>query len=276
MNRIDARFAELRTADRAGLIVFVTAGDPAIELMPTVLDALVASGVDLIELGMPFSDPMADGPIIQQSSERALARGVGTAQVLEIASAFRRRHPAVPLVLMGYLNPIEIFGRERFVTSAAAAGVDGLLLVDSPMEESAELERLLHAEGMHQIHLLAPTTDPLRESRLAAQARGFLYYVSLAGVTGAGHLQLDPVRARVAALRTRTETPVAVGFGVKDAATAAAIAAFADAVVIGSALVAALAECPDEASVRAQVEAFVAPVREALDRARRPSAVTAV
>ncbi|HSX62984.1 MAG TPA: tryptophan synthase subunit alpha, partial [Tahibacter sp.] len=240
MSRISERFAALRAQHRPGLIPFITAGDPLPEATVAVMHALVESGADLIELGVPFSDPMADGPVIQHANERALAKGVGLTQILGWVREFRTRDAQTPVVLMGYLNPVEIRGVERFAAEAVAAGVDGVLLVDCPVEEIATAEPL-RAAGLDQIFLAAPTTDDARIERVCAAAQGFLYYVSFTGITGAAHLSTDAVRERVAALRQRARTPVAVGFGVKDAATAAAIAAFADAVVIGSALVDTLA-----------------------------------
>jgi tryptophan synthase alpha chain len=266
MNRIDQRFAELKSSGRTGLIPFVTAGDPLPDAVVPLLHALVEGGADLIELGMPFSDPMADGPVIQHASERALTRGVGLRQVLGWIGEFRRANTTTPVVLMGYLNPIEIYGYERFARDAVAAGVDGVLIVDCPLEELATIAAL-RAAGLRQIFLAAPTTAETRLAQLCECAEGFLYYVSFAGITGADRLDLTPVRARVAAIKTRTRVPVAVGFGVRDAASASAIAQFADAVVIGSALVSHLENCsmPEDVGVRAK--AFLAPIRAALDLA---------
>ena len=265
-NRIDRRFAELKSAGRTGLIPFVTAGDPLLEAVVPLMHALVRAGADLIELGMPFSDPMADGVVIQQSSERALARGVGLAQVLAWVAQFRSDDAATPIVLMGYLNPIEIHGYARFAREALAAGVDGVLVVDCPLEE-ADTTQALRSAGLRQIYLAAPTTADARLADLCAHADGFLYYVSFAGVTGADRLDLAPVRARVAAIKARTPVPVAVGFGVRDAASAAAIAQFADAVVIGSALVAHLAGYATPETVATAAGTFLAPIRAALDTA---------
>jgi len=266
VNRIDRRFAALRAASRAGLIPFITAGDPDPASTVAVMHALVAAGADLIELGVPFSDPMADGPVIQRASERALARGVGLARVLGMVREFRERDGDTPVVLMGYLNPVEIHGWERFASEAHAAGVDGLLLVDLPPEEAAELRDPLARHGIAQIFLVAPTTIATRVARIAAAAHGFVYYVSFAGITGADKLALDDVAARVATLKRATSVPVAVGFGVRDATQAAALAVFADAVVIGSALVEALAAADDAPSAAGR---FLAPIRAAVDGARR-------
>lgn len=236
MNRIDRRFDTLKSNRRTGLIPFVTAGDPAPEHTVALMHALVDAGADVIELGVPFSDPMADGPVIQHASERAIAKGVGLADVLGWVSTFRQRDADTPVVLMGYLNPVEIRGYERFAAEAVEAGVDGVLLVDCPLEESAVLAPL-KAAGLRQILLAAPTTAPARMAQLCGAAEGFLYYVSFAGITGAGRLSTSDIAARVAGIRSRAKAPVAVGFGVRDAQSARDIAGFADAVVIGSALV---------------------------------------
>lgn len=264
MSRISERFAALQAARRPGLIPFVTAGDPLPEATVALMHALVESGADLLELGVPFSDPMADGPVIQHANERALARGVGLAQILGWVREFRRRDTTTPLVLMGYLNPIEIHGVQRFADEAVAAGVDGVLLVDCPVEEIATAQPLRSA-GLEQIFLAAPTTDAARLEKVCAVAQGFLYYVSFAGITGASHLDTAAVRQRVAEIRQRARTPVAVGFGVKDATAAANIAAFADAVVIGSALVDTLAGSADADEAVRRARGFLAPIRAALD-----------
>jgi tryptophan synthase alpha chain len=265
MNRIDQRFAQLRAAGRTGLIPFITAGDPSPDSVVPLMHALVEAGADLIELGVPFSDPMADGPVIQHSSERALAKGVGLTQILDWVGAFRKHDPSTPIVLMGYLNPIEIHGYAEFASEAVAAGVDGMLLVDCPLEESETIKPLADA-GLHRIFLAAPTTVDARLTALLKAARGFLYYVSFAGVTGANRLDLAPVRARVAAIKALArDLPVAVGFGVRDAASAVAIAEFADAVVIGSALVEHLVNSAPAHAVTDSARAFLAPIRKALD-----------
>jgi tryptophan synthase alpha chain len=265
VNRIDARFAELKAAGRTGLIPFITAGDPSPDATVALLHALVDAGADLIEVGVPFSDPMADGPVIQHANERALARGIGLKQILGWVGEFRKKDPTTPIVLMGYLNPVEIYGYERFARDAIAAGVDGALLVDCPLEES-ESTAALRSAGLCQIYLAAPTTAPTRMAELCDRARGFLYYVSFAGITGADKLDMAPLRERVISIKARTHTPVAVGFGVRDGASAAAIAEFADAVVIGSALVARLAESSSPDAVIAAATQFLAPIRRALDQ----------
>jgi len=264
MSRIDRRFAALKAAGRTGLIPFVTAGDPAPEHTVALMHALVEAGADVIELGVPFSDPMADGPVIQHASERAIAKGVGLADVLKWVATFRERDQETPVVLMGYLNPVEIRGYERFAHEATAAGVDGVLLVDCPLEEAEVLAPLRNA-GLKQILLAAPTTAPARMAQLCEAAEGFLYYVSFAGITGAGRLSTQDIAARVADIRTHAKAPVAVGFGVKDAQSAKAIGEFADAVVIGSALVERLDGANTAQDVVTRVEAFLRPIRAALD-----------
>ena len=267
MSRIDRRFAALKAAHRTGLIPFVTAGDPSPQHMVALMHALVAAGADLIELGVPFSDPMADGPVIQHASERAIAKGVGLKEVLGWVDAFRRRDADTPIVLMGYLNPVEIHGYARFAQESVAAGVDGVLLVDCPLEESAVLQPLRDA-GLQQILLAAPTTAPVRMARLCGSAEGFLYYVSFAGITGAAQLSISDIAGRVADIRARASAPVAVGFGIRDAASAVAIGKFADAVVIGSALVESLSGAMDAADIEGRARDFLQPIRAALDASR--------
>ncbi|MEO6968968.1 MAG: tryptophan synthase subunit alpha [Rhodanobacteraceae bacterium] len=264
-NRIDARFSELRAKQRTGLIPFITAGDPVPGATVAVMHALVETGADVIELGVPFSDPMADGSTIQHAGERALVKGIGIEQILQWVRAFRGRDMSTPIVLMGYLNPIEIFRIERFAREAKDAGVDGVLIVDCPLEESAELQSLRDA-GLRCILLAAPTTSDARLADLSAAAEGYLYYVSFAGITGASNLDVGEVERRVTSLRASCEVPIAVGFGIKDAASAKAISAFADAVVIGSALVDRLAGSANGDEARARAEDFLAPIRAALDK----------
>ncbi|MGH8147730.1 MAG: tryptophan synthase subunit alpha [Rhodanobacteraceae bacterium] len=264
MNRIGQTFTKLKSASRTALIPFITAGAPLPDATVAVMHALVKAGADIIELGMPFSDPMADGPVIQHADERALRNKVGIAEILDWVREFRMRDGATPIVLMGYLNPIAIHGIERFAREAVAAGVDGVLVVDCPIEEDATLQPLRDA-GLARILLTAPTTSDARLARALDAAEGYLYYVSFAGITGAAKLSVDAIRARVVDMRERARVPVAVGFGIKDAASATAVAAFADAVVIGSALVAQLVDAtsPEDAATRAR--AFLAPIRTALD-----------
>jgi len=271
MNRIDAAFAELRAAGRTALIPYVTVGDPTPAHTLPILDALVTAGADVIELGVPFSDPMADGPVIQRASERALAQGVGLAMVLDIVRAFRKGNAATPIVLMGYANPIEAMGTVAFADRAREAGVDGVLVVDYPPEEAEEFGELLAARGIALIFLLAPTTPEARIAAVAKLARGYVYYVSLKGVTGAGHLDTGDVRKKVAEIRKHVTIPVGVGFGIRDAASAQAIAADADAVVIGSRLIQEIEAGPaDGAADRAG--AWLAGIRKALDSMQRRAA----
>lgn len=264
VNRIDVRFAQLKASGRKGLIPFMTAGDPLPEATVAIMHALVAAGADLLELGMPYSDPVADGPVIQHAGERAIAKGVGLRQVLAWVREFRRGDTDTPVVLMGYLNPIEFYGYESFGSDATDAGVDGVLIVDVPVEEAATLAPLRDA-GLRQIFLVAPTTTEKRLARIRAMAQGFVYYVSFNGITGANRLDTDAVRAKVETIKSGGDIPVAVGFGVRDAETASSIAAFADAVVIGSALVARMAECSSaDAACKAATD-FLAPIRAGLD-----------
>lgn len=263
MNRIDARFAALKAQGRKALVPFITAGDPSLEATVPLMHALVEAGADVIELGVPFSDPMADGPTIQRSSERALAKGAGLRFVLQSVRGFRERDADTPVVLMGYLNPVEIRGAAAFASEAADAGVDGVLLVDLPPEEAGEFREAFAARGIALILLASPTTGEQRLDALCRDARGYLYYVSFAGVTGASE-RLDTVAAsaRLRAIRARSGAPVVAGFGIRDAASAAAMAADADGVVVGSALVAVLADASEPV---AAARAFLQPLRAALD-----------
>lgn len=267
MNRIDTRFAALKVAGRKALVPFITAGDPSLEATVPVMHALAEAGADVIELGVPFSDPMADGPTIQRSSERALARGAGLSYVFDCVRLFRQRDEKTPVVLMGYLNPVEIRGADRFAREAVAAGVDGVLLVDLPPEEAGEFRTAFATHGLapdslHLILLASPTTSDERLALLCDQAAGYLYYVSFAGVTGADRLDTAAATTRLHAIHSRSRVPVAAGFGIKDAASAAAMAHEADGVVVGSALVAALDGADDPAG---KAREFLAPLRHALD-----------
>ncbi|VXB78504.1 Tryptophan synthase alpha chain [Luteimonas sp. 9C] len=266
MNRIDSRFAALRDAGRKALIPFFTAGDPALKATVPVMHALVAAGADVIELGVPFSDPMADGPTIQRSSERALGRGAGMTYVLDAVRTFRAQDVTTPVVLMGYLNPVDIRGADTFARQAAEAGVDGVLLVDLPPEEADDFRVGFDAAGIALVLLASPTTTDARIEALCARAQGYLYYVSFAGVTGAAE-RLDPVQAstRLRSIRAASRAPVVAGFGIRDAASAAAMAVDADGVVVGSALVAALDGAADANEAAARAQAFLAPLRRALD-----------
>ncbi len=263
MSRIEAKFQSLHAAGRKALIPFITAGDPSLQATVPVMHALVEAGADVIELGVPFSDPMADGPTIQRSSERALARGAGMRFVLDAVRSFRQADADTPVVLMGYLNPVEIRGADAFARDAAEAGVDGVLLVDLPPEEAGEFRDAFEQAGIALILLASPTTTDARLDALCSAAQGYLYYVSFAGVTGASErLDTRAASARLHAIRARSSAPVVAGFGIRDAASAAAMAADADGVVVGSALVAALAEAADPA---AAARAFLVPMRVALD-----------
>jgi len=256
------------TAGKAGhklLIPFITAGDPHPDWTVAVMHAMVAAGADLLELGVPFSDPTADGPVIQSASERAIEKHVDLKSVLNMVKIFRREDNVTPVVLMGYMNPIERFGRTRFPAASAAAGVDGLLLVDCPPEERGDLGDAMVAANLAGICLVAPTTTRERLKDIAAAASGFIYYVSLKGITGSGQLNSPELAKPVQQIRELSELPVAVGFGIKNAEMASAVAEFADAVVIGSALVEVLAEASDEQDACAKAAAFVAPVRKSLD-----------
>ncbi|KPN19982.1 tryptophan synthase subunit alpha [Xanthomonas sp. Mitacek01] len=264
--RIDARFAALRASGRKALIPFFTAGDPSLESTVPVMHALVSAGADVIELGVPFSDPMADGPTIQRSSERALGRGAGMTFVLDAVRTFRETDTDTPVVLMGYLNPIDIRGAGTFAAQAAAAGVDGVLLVDLPPEEAGEFRAAFDNAGLALVLLASPTTTDARIDALCRQAQGYLYYVSFAGVTGASdRLDTAQASARLRAIRAASRAPVVAGFGIRDAASAAAMAVDADGVVVGSALVAALDGASDADEAAARAKAFLAPLREALD-----------
>ncbi|MFN3830352.1 tryptophan synthase alpha chain [Tepidimonas ignava] len=268
MSRLAPTFERLRAQGRRALIPFVTAGFPDPTLTPAVLDALVAGGADVIELGVPFSDPMADGPVIQRAGERALAAGVDLARVLAMAHDFRARHADVPLVLMGYANPIEAWelrhGAGSFARAAAQAGVDGVLVVDYPPEECAEFAATLRAHGLDLIFLLAPTSTEARMAQVGALASGYVYYVSLKGVTGAAHLDTAAVEAMLPRIRAHVRVPVGVGFGIRDAASAQAVGRHADAVVIGTRLIQVLDEAPPQAAAGA-AQALVRELRAALD-----------
>ncbi len=264
MSRIPACFAALQAQGRKALIPFITAGDPDPELTLPLLRALVAGGADIIELGVPFSDPMADGPTIQRASERALKHGMSLRRVLDIVRTFRRENSATPLVLMGYANPIEAYGPAAFTSDAKEAGVDGVLVVDYPPEECAEFAATLKQHQIDPIFLLAPTSTDQRFGEVAALGSGYIYYVSLKGVTGAGHLDFDEVARRIPMIRARVGMPVGVGFGIRDAESAARIAVVADAVVIGSRIIEEIENSPrDQAAQR--VTNFLSGIRAALD-----------
>ena len=271
MNRIDTAFARLRGAGRTALIPYVTVGDPSLAQTLPIMHALVAAGADVIELGVPFSDPMADGPVIQRASERALAQHVGLKDVLATVASFRETNTGTPVVLMGYANPIEAMGTVAFADRARAAGVDGVLVVDYPPEEAGEFAALLGERELAPIFLLSPTTPETRIATIAKLARGYVYYVSLKGVTGAGHLDPADVARKLSEIRRHVTLPVGVGFGIRDADSARAIARVADAVVIGSRIIQEIeAGAPESAAARAG--AWLAGIRGALDLDKKRAA----
>lgn len=263
MGRIEATFAQLDSRGEKALIPFLTAGDPDLPTTEALLHALVDGGADLIELGFPFSDPMADGPTIQASSERALAAGTDLVGILDVVSRFRR-HTNVPVILMGYYNPVFRYGIGRFAHDAAKAGIDGLLLVDLPPEEAGEVHGVLRDAGIRLITLLAPTTPRERAARLAAAGEGYLYYVSMTGVTGTQTVEAAAIEGSVLALKEVSPVPVAVGFGIATPADVAAVGRFADAVVVGSALVRVIESCGTSEQLIPQVTAFVRSLKDAL------------
>jgi len=268
VSRIAARFERLRASGRRALIPFITAGDPSPEVSLRLMHRLVECGADVIELGVPFSDPMADGPVIQRAGERALAAGMTLGGVLDLVAGFRREDADTPVVLMGYLNPIEAMGYQRFAERARGAGVDGVLTVDLPPEEARALVAELAERQLDPIFLIAPTTGAERARRICEQASGFVYYVSLKGVTGAATLDVESVAAKVREIRAVTGLPVGVGFGIRDAASAARIAEVSDAVVVGSALVGRIEESAADAErCVAEAPALIADMRAAMDRA---------
>ena len=264
MSRIAATFAALQASGRKALIPYITSGDPFADATIDIMLAMAEAGADVIELGVPFSDPMADGPVIQKAGERALARGIGMPQVLDFVSGFRLKNDHTPVVLMGYANPIERYGIDRFVVDAKAAGVDGVLVVDYPPEECEAFAATLKGNGIDPIFLLAPTSTEARMQHVGRIASGYVYYVSLKGVTGAGHLDTAAVAAMIPRIKTFVKLPVGVGFGIRDAKTAQAVAAVSDAVVIGTALV-QLLETRTRDNVAAAAGGFIAEIRKALD-----------
>jgi len=265
MNRIDKKFAALKKQRRTALIPFVTAGDPDLATTLEILRALERAGADLIELGVPFSDPMADGPTIQRASERALEKGASLPRILQMVHKFRR-HSEMPLILFGYYNPFLRYGLKRFTAEATAAGVDGVLCVDLPPEESGELKRWTDARGLDTIFLLAPTSDIGRIRLVARRGRGFIYYVSVTGVTGARRSLENHLRARVARVRRETSLPVGVGFGISTPRQAAWIASFADAAVVGSALIGTMERAGGRREKVAQAGRFVARLKRAMEQ----------
>lgn len=264
MSRIQTVFAHLKATNKKALIPYITAGDPHPKHTVNLLHTLVKTGADMIEMGIPFSDPMADGPVIQRASERALVHKVGLSTVLAMVAEFRLKDAVTPIILMGYANPIEAMGVDNFTKAAKAAGVDGVLTVDYPPEECKEFIAALKAHDMDSIFLLSPTSDSARVDLIVNQATGFLYYVSLKGVTGAANLDVEQVKARVAEIRTKTSLPIGVGFGVKDSATAKNVAAFADAVVVGSRMVQTIEQSTED-NLMANVSQLMTELRQAID-----------
>jgi|UniRef100_UPI0040473474 tryptophan synthase alpha chain len=264
MSKIAALFSELKVSGKKGLIPFITAGDPDPSMTVELMHALVRGGSNVIELGVPFSDPMADGPVIQRSSERALAKGVTLRDCLEMVKAFRKTDQNTPVVLMGYANPVEQMGADRFATEAKAAGVDGVLVVDYPPEECVDFAARMRVAGIDPIFLLAPTSSEERIREAAKVASGYIYYVSMRGVTGAAHLNTQDVASIIPNIRQETAIPIAVGFGINDAASAKAVSTMADAVVIGSRIIRVLEEAPAGQAVQS-LEHFIREIRVALD-----------
>ncbi|MFZ2972525.1 MAG: tryptophan synthase subunit alpha [Ferribacterium limneticum] len=268
MSRIKTAFDRLNAEGRKALIPFITAGDPDAALTLPLMQALVEAGADVIELGVPFSDPMADGPTIQRASERALAKGMTLRKVMQLVVEFRKTDDKTPVVLMGYANPIEAMGLEKFAEKAAQSGVDGVLVVDYPPEEAANFGAAMKAQGMDPIFLLAPTSNAERIAQVAEIASGYVYYVSLAGVTGSGALNVEAVAERLPLIREKTGLPVGVGFGIRDASTAARIAAIADAVVVGSRIIEEIEKSTAETAC-ANVKALVADIRRGVDEVKK-------
>jgi tryptophan synthase alpha chain len=264
MSRIQGRFEALGRDRRKALIPFITAGDPHPSLTVPLMRALVESGADILELGVPFSDPMADGPVIQRSGERALKHGVGLSDVLKLVSEFRKSDTATPVVLMGYANPIEAMGTEKFVAAAKAAGVDGVIVVDYPPEECEPFAAMAQKAGIDPIFLLAPTSTDKRIEQVARVGSGYLYYVSLRGITGAANIDFSEISARIPRIRAATRLPIGVGFGIRDAESAKRVAQSADAVVIGSRIIQEIEAGAADGAV-ARVKAFLKPIRQALD-----------
>ena len=264
INRIAKTFAVLRSQNRKALIPFITAGDPNPEMTVQLMHQLVQLGADIIELGVPFSDPMADGPTIQRSSERALKHHISLNNVLDMVAAFRKVNADTPVVLMGYANPIEALGYEEFSSKAKNCGVDGVLIVDYPPEESSEWVRCLEQHGIDAIFLLSPTTPQARIQQVAKMARGYIYYVSLKGVTGASHLDLQDVSDMLQRLRNFISIPIGVGFGIRDGVTAKAVAGLADAVVVGSRIIEEIEQSSD-AELLGNVGSLLSTLRKAID-----------
>jgi tryptophan synthase alpha chain len=264
MSRITATFAALAAQNKTALVTFITAGDPGPDQTLPLMHALVEGGADILELGVPFSDPMAEGPVIQRACERALKFNIGLKDVFEYVRRFRETNQSTPVVLMGYANPVERIGADAFIAASKAAGADGAIIVDYPPEECEEFAAAMRANGLDMIFLLAPTSTEERIAQVAKVGGGFSYYVSLKGVTGAGNIDTVEVAERLAAIRRHVKLPIGVGFGIRDAATAKAVAEVADAVVIGSRIIQEIENAPPEGAAAA-VRSFVAGIRAALD-----------
>ncbi|VAW42727.1 Tryptophan synthase alpha chain [hydrothermal vent metagenome] len=265
MSRLKNTFKTLKKNQQKAMIPFITAGHPHPLLTVPAMHALVENGANILELGMPFSDPMADGIVIQQSSEQAIQQGMTLSSVLDVVSEFREQDNNTPVILMGYLNPIEKFGYAEFVKTAAKSGVDGLLIVDSPPEESEVLLKLLKQHDMKQIFLIAPTTDKQRQKFILSKASGFIYCIALKGVTGAQNLEYNDLSTQISALKSITDIPVVVGFGVKDIKSAVAVAQYGDGIVIGSELVQRLNKCKNQQQVEKTIKKFIKPITTAIN-----------
>ena len=269
MSRTAGRFQQLAEQGKKALIPYLVAGDPGPEVTVPLMHQLVAAGADILELGVPFSDPMSEGPVIQLAHERALAHRISLRDAMAMVAEFRKNDSETPVLLMGYANPVEHMGYAAFADAASAAGVDALLTVDIPPEEVEQVNRELHRVGMDNIFLVAPTTPQARVGRIVEQASGFVYYVSLKGVTGAGHLDVADVSRNLEVIRAQSKLPVAVGFGIKDADSARAVASIADGVVVGSALVNAVAQAIEAGdsteSAMAAASSLLATIREGID-----------
>lgn len=268
MNRLESTFKSLTIKKQKALIPFVTAGHPHPLMTVPAMHSLVANGANIIELGMPFSDPMADGIVIQKSSEKAIELGMTLNSVLDIVSEFREKDKETPVVLMGYLNPIEKIGYKNFVNKACEVGVDGVLVVDSPPDESDLLSSLLKKNNMSQIFLIAPTTDKKRQMYILSQASGFIYCVALKGVTGAKSVDYGDLSEQISSVKSISDIPVAIGFGVKDVESAVALAEFSDAIVIGSALVEKLDNCNNQEEIESAIEKFIKPIAQAINQGK--------
>ncbi len=266
MSRLNKKFIKLKENSQKALIPFITAGHPHPLMTVPTMHALVKNGASIIELGMPFSDPMADGIVIQQSSEEAIKKGMTLSSVLDVVCEFREKDDKTPVILMGYLNPIEKFGYQNFIQQASESGVDGLLIVDMPPEEADDLLSLLNQYNMSQIFLIAPTTTRKRQEYILSKSSGFIYCVALKGVTGSNNVDYGDLSEKFTTIRSLTNLPIAIGFGVKDVESALAVAEYGDAVVIGSALVKKLGKCNNEKQIKKTIKKFIKPIAKALNK----------